>query len=56
MIIEYYTKHVYGNKLEYIKDKQQALAVYLFSGQKTLTLSSRQGLEDLGFKLVEVLV
>ena len=55
MIIEYFIKSVYGNDLKYIAKEDQAKAVQMLTGQKTLTTQAIAGLQRLGFELKQVL-
>jgi len=55
MIIEYYTKNVYGVEMKYVKDKKISSMIYLLTGKKTVTNSNVVTLEGLGFEFKEVL-
>jgi len=55
MIIEYYTKSVYGNEMKYIKDKHISSMLFLLTGKKTITNSDMIALKGLGYELKEVL-
>ena len=55
MDIEYYTKNVYGNELNYIKDEVLSELIKKITGQKTLSLSNIQNFKHLGIKFIRVL-
>lgn len=55
MDMNYYVKHVYGVEQMYLADKEQAHAVQLISGQKTITPYTKEGLERLGYTFKQVL-
>lgn len=45
--IEYYTKDVYGSRLEYIKDENDAKIIQQLTGKKTVTGQVRELIRDL---------
>ena len=55
MEIEYYRKNNYGREDLYVKDQEKAYAIRMITGQKTLGITIREGLERLGFRFKEVL-
>jgi len=55
MIIEYYSKNVYGSEMRYIKDKNLSSKIQFLTGRKTITDRDIVALKDLGFELKEVL-
>jgi hypothetical protein len=46
-IIQYYTREVYGNKLEYVRDVSEAKIIQQLTGKKTITSVERELLHDL---------
>lgn len=54
-VIEFYTKQVYGNDTQYVCESHIRSAIMAMTGQKTLTASTRHGLEQLGFTFIQVL-
>lgn len=55
MEIEFYQTKNYGATVCYVVNKEQAEAIHVITGQKTLTLTVREGLEQLGITFKEVL-
>lgn len=55
MEIKIYCKDVYGKSCAYVADKEQAEAIKLITGQRTLTGNVMAGLEQLGFTFTEIL-
>ncbi len=45
--IQYYTREVYGNRLEYVLDVPDAKLIQQLTGKKTLTGVERELLRDL---------
>jgi len=51
--IEYYSKEVYGNRLEYVINKDDAHIIRQLTGKKTITGVERELIRDLTGGLVE---
>ena len=51
--IEYYSKEVYGNRLEYVINKDDAHIIRQLTGKKTITGVERELIRDLTGKSVE---
>ena len=45
--IQYYTREVYGNRLEYVRDVPDAKIIQQLTGKKTITGVERELLRDL---------
>jgi len=45
--IQYYTREVYGNKLSYIVNKDDAAIIQQLTGKKTIDSKTRELLRDL---------
>lgn len=45
--IQYYTREVYGNRLEYVRDVRDAKIIQQLTGKKTITGVERELLRDL---------
>lgn len=52
-IIQYHPRDVFGRTMMFPNDETVERALLLFNGQKTLTPSTMEALELLGFKLEE---
>ena len=55
MIIEYYTKNVYGNELIYVKDEHLKKAISNLLGKKTINKKDIANFKSLGITFKEVL-
>lgn len=51
--IEYYCKNVYGNKLNFLADTNQANGFRMMTGRKTFTTKDQRGLSALMGKIIE---
>jgi len=51
--IEYYSKEVYGNRLEYVINKDDAHIIRQLTGKKTISEIERELIRDLTNKSVE---
>jgi|688.fasta_scaffold60944_9 hypothetical protein len=52
-VIEFYSKDVYGNRLEYVLNKADADIIRQLTGKKTITGVERELITDLTGKSVE---
>ena len=55
MTIEYYIREVYGIKNYYAVDKEIASAITKLTGKKTITISTMEALNALGFLFTQVI-
>jgi len=46
-VIEYYSKEVYGNSLEYVVNKDDAYIISRLTGKKTISGTERELIRDL---------
>ena len=51
--IEYYSKEVYGNRLEYVINKEDAQIIRQLTGKKTISEIERELIRDLTGNSVE---
>ena len=51
--IEFYSREVYGNRLEYVVNKADADIIRKLTGKKTITGTERELIRDLTGKSVE---
>ena len=51
--IEYYSKEVYGNRLEYVINKDDAQIIRQLTGKKTISGVERELIRDLTGNLVD---
>ena len=52
-IIKYYTREVYGQKLEYVLDAGDAKIIHQLTGKKTINGVARELLRDLSGGMIE---
>ena len=52
-VIEFYSKDVYGNRLEYVVNKADADIIRQLTGKKTITGAERELIRDLTGSLVQ---
>ena len=52
-IIEYYSKEVYGNSLEYVVNKDDADIIRQLTGKKTISGTERELIRDLSGGFIE---
>lgn len=55
MVVEYYTKSVYGKTLMYAKDETQSTILFQLTGKKTLSPEVMEALQKLGIQFTQVL-
>ena len=51
--IEYYSKEVYGNRLEYVINKDDAYIISRLTGKKTISEIERELIRDLTGSFIE---
>ena len=51
--IEYYSKEVYGNRLEYVINKEDAQIIRQLTGKKTISGVERELIRDLTGSFIE---
>lgn len=51
--IEYYSKDVYGNRLEYVINKEDAQIIRQLTGKKTISEIERELIRDLTGSFIE---
>ena len=51
--IEYYSKEVYGNRLEYVINKDDARIIRQLTGKKTISGVERELIRDLTVSFIE---
>ena len=51
--IEYYSKEVYGNRLEYVINKEDARIIRQLTGKKTISEIERELIRDLTGSFIE---
>ena len=51
--IEYYSKEVYGNRLEYVINKEDAQIIRQLTGKKTISEIERELIRDLTGSFIE---
>lgn len=51
--IEYYSKEVYGNRLEYVINKEDARIIRQLTGKKTISGVERELIRDLTGSFIE---
>ena len=51
--IEYYSKEVYGNRLEYVINKEDAQIIRQLTGKKTISGIERELIRDLTGSFIE---
>ena len=51
--IEYYSKEVYGNRLEYVINKDDAQIIRQLTGKKTISGTERELIRDLSGGFIE---
>ena len=52
-VIEYYSKEVYGNSLEYVVNEDDAHIIRQLTGKKTISGTERELIRDLSGSFIE---